>query len=177
MARSGLLPNPLSFAGQRQSLIDCMEMADGTYGQLQFPDAKREMSATCEAFAEQMMRSHPHFGFGALVLARMAAIDADWPRFNAMLRLSQTGASTEQWVSVERLKLYTVEQSHLEPQTLVSRKADIDLLLASPVGIKSIARLYIGNEDLRTLIADQAETLPEDVQARFLATLRSILNN
>ena len=152
-------------------------MADGVYGRLQSIDAKREMAASCEAFAERTMRSYPHYGLAALVLARMAVIDADWPRFNAMLRLSQAGASTEQWLSVERLKLYTVEQSHLEPQTLASRSSDIDLLLASPVGIKAIARLYVSNEDLRNLIADQAETLPENVQARFLATLRRILNN
>lgn len=174
-ARRGVIPASLSFAGEQQNLVDCMEMADGIYGLLQSTEAKAGMAATCRSVGEATMRSNPHYGFAALVLARMAAIDGDWPRFNALLRQSQASSATEQWISVERLKLYTNAETHLESETFVARAADIDLLLRSPVGIASIGKLYLDSEHLRARIADQAEKLPEDVQSRFLATLRRML--
>ncbi len=174
-AREGGAPDPLSFTGVQQNLLDCMEMADGIYGRLQFDGVSQEMAATCRGLAKDAMQSNPHYGFAALVAARMAAIDKDWPKFNKMLVLSQQGSASEQWISVERLKLYVKHEAELDPETLPARSADIDLLLESPVGIKSIASLYINSEHLRTLIAEQAERLPEHIQARFLGTLKAIL--
>lgn len=175
MAAKGDLPNPLSYTGERQILLDCMEMADGLYARLQGKDALKAIAMTCAYAADRAMVSNPYYGFAALVRARMASIDEDWPRMNQMLRLSQIGAGSEQWVSVERLKLYTRYEERIENETLAARDADIALLLESPVGIKSIAKLYVENENLRTLIANEAEKRSEKVQARLVNVLKSVL--
>lgn len=176
-AQNGVLEAPVSFEQQQQVLLDCMEMADGVYGLLQFDAARRKMALTCDRYARQLMVSNPNYGFAALVRARMATVREDWQTFNSQLALSQHGAPSEQWVSVERLRLYTRFQDKLNEKTTAARSEDISLLLSSPAGIKSIASLYLQSEDLRNLIAVQAEQLPERVQRRFVSILKRVLQN
>jgi len=177
MAVDGVLPAPLSYSGERQNLLDCMAMADGIYGRLQTKAVLADMAATCAEAAEAALRSNPNYGFAALVLARLAVIGDDWDRFNRMLVVSQRGAPAEQWVSVERLRLYAGHEDRLDAATLVARQADIALLLASPIGIRSIAGLYVRNESLRELIAAEAEKLPAEVQNKFVHTVRNIIGS
>ena len=176
-AVAGELPGPMSFSGTQRVLVDCIDMVNSFYGKVQPVAVQRQLAAACGDMARDSLRSNPNYGLGALVAAHMALIDDDWKTFNKYLQLSQQGAPAEQWISVERLRLYTNYQERLESEAQQARADDIRLLLASPVGIGSIARLYLDSEPLRNLVADEAEKLPEGVQARFVGTLRRMLRN
>ena len=172
---SGAMPDPLSYAGRRQILLDCVEMMNSVYARVQPASAFLQMAVFCKDEAARSMQSNPHYGFAAYVLARIAALEADWTQFNRMLRISQAGAATEQWISLERLRLYVHHAERLAPETFAARAADIRLLFESPAGISAIAALYRDTAGLRDLIGKEAESLSEEKQARFVEAVRAAL--
>ena len=172
----GAAADPLSYAGRRQILLDCVDMTNSLYVRLQPAPAFAQVAANCKHAAARDMRSNPHDGFAAFVLASIAALESDWAQFNRMLLVSQAGAATEQWITVARVRLFVRHAERLAPEILSARAADIRLLLESPTGIGAIAALYRDHEGLRGLVAEEAEKLPEEKQVRFVEALSRSLD-
>lgn len=130
------------------------------------------LPSRCGAMALEAVEQMPTYSYGWFVLAYADALMGDWNAMNAHLHLAQQTGQASQWVAEQRVALAETYRAHLDASTLAGNEADLTLLVRSERGIGSIAARYISDPAFRERITAIVETMPEDIQCRFIGVLR-----
>ena len=91
---------------------------------------------------------------------------------NEHLHTSQATGKASQWVAEQRVALAEYYREHLDERVLAGNDADLEMLVRSQRGIGSIATRYVNDPAFRERITAIVETMPEDIQRRFIGVLR-----
>jgi hypothetical protein len=116
------------------------------------------------------MPSHS-YGYYIEALARFALGEADMAV--AALERSQAVGPNEQWLAERRVGVAETHYAALEAYAGTGHLADLALLAQSRRGIRSIAARYVANPDFRERVTAVVETLPDEIQQRFVAVVRA----
>lgn len=130
------------------------------------------LPARCSAMALDAVEQMPTYSYGWYALAYTDALMNDWTAMNEHLYLAQQTGQASQWVAEQRVALAETYRPHLDERTLAGNDTDLTLLVRSQRGIGSIAARYIGDPAFRERITAIVETMPEDIQRRFIGVLR-----
>lgn len=153
------------FALQRQGSLEVRFISE------QF---RTTLPARCGAMARDAVELMPTYSYGWFALAYTDAIAQDWDAMNEHLGLSQGTGTASQWVAEQRVALAEHHRDHLGERARSGNDADLEMLVLSRRGIRSIASRYIDDPSFRERITAIVETLPADVQSRFIATLNNL---
>ena len=126
----------------------------------------------CGAMALDTVQQMPTYSYGWYALAYTDALMGDWATMNKHLHLSQQTGQASQWVAGQRVTLAETYRPHLDERTLAGNDTDLALLVRSQRGIGSIAARYVGDPAFRERITAIIESMPEDIQRRFIGALR-----
>lgn len=166
-------PVPPSIFGANVAL----EICDETMSRLSFqlaPTARRTAVAnSCLTSAQQALSGAPSLSYGHFVaaIAHFALDDTD----AALLALerSQSLGPNEQWIAERRVSLAERHYDDLQNYARTGHLADLALLAQSRRGIRTIAARYVANPDFRERVTAVVETLPVEIQRRFVSIVRA----
>lgn len=130
------------------------------------------LPARCSAMALDAVEHMPTYSYGWYTLAYTDALMGDWAAMNEHLHLAQQTGQASQWVAEQRVALAETYRTHLDERTLDGNDTDLALLVRSQRGIGSITTRYINNPAFRERITAIVETMPDDIQRRFIGVLR-----
>jgi hypothetical protein len=167
------VPVPPSTFGTNVAL----EICDQTMTRLSFylaPTARMSAVAnSCIETARTSISQMPSHSYGYYIeaLARFALGEADMAV--AALERSQAVGPNEQWLAERRVGVAETHYAALEAYAGTGHLADLALLAQSRRGIRSIAARYVANPEFRERVTAVVETLPDDIQQRFVAVVRA----
>jgi len=166
-------PVPPSIFGTNVAL----EICDETMSRLSFqlaPTARKSAVAnSCLETAEQALSEAPSLSYGHFV-ASIAhfALDNSGAARDALER-SQSLGPNEQWIAERRVSLAEIHYDALDDYVRAGHLADLALLAQSRRGIRSIAARYVASPDFRERVTAVVETLPVEIQRRFVSIVRA----
>ncbi|WP_196259700.1 hypothetical protein [Pelagibacterium limicola] len=166
----------LSLEGNRVLLDTCARGMQGV-SFLASPTAlKTAVAHRCLDMAGETARLMPTYSYAHYVsaMALLALYRAE--AAEEALLLSHQGARNEQWIAELRVALAEDNAELLGDYIGSVHRLDLAMLVQSRRGIRSIAHRYVASPDFRSRVTDVVETLPPDVQARFVQTVRSEAN-
>lgn len=158
-----------------------LEICDETMTRLSFylaPTAR--MSAVAHSCIEtagtavSQMPSHSYgYYIGALAHYALGEVETAV----AALERSQAVGPNEQWLAERRVALAELHYATLGTYAGAGHLADLALLAQSRRGIRSIAARYIASPAFRERVTAIVETLPEEIQQRFVTVVRAEARN
>lgn len=167
------VPVPPSIFGTNVAL----EICDDTMNRLSFPLApSAAMSAVAQSCLEtagtaiSQMPGHS-YGYYVGALAHYALGDAETAL--GSLKRSQAIGPNEQWLAERRVALAELHHADLEDYAEAGHLADLALLAQSRRGIRSIAARYVADPSFRERVTAIVETLPDEIQQRFVSVVRA----
>lgn len=170
----------LSTTAETQALADCMvplQQLNSLEMRFQPAGTADAIKERCREKAELVSRRTPTLSLAWYIKAMLGAIDGDAQALNDNLTRSRAVAPSEQWLAERRIALGEDNFSILDAEGLRSHKADLALMVQSSNGLRSLSRRYIQDPNFRERVASVVETMPQDVQARFLASLQRAIRN
>lgn len=169
---AGELQPALSPLSERLLLDACQEALRGLYGRLRPTKARTAVATHCLGAADAIAGRAPGHAYAAYVAARAAAALGDRAGAEARLLRSHIAGPMEQWVAELRVDL--VEPGYAAAGEALRRRHadDLALLVRSRRGIAAVSHRYVADPGFRARITDIVEALPEEDQARFVATVR-----
>ena len=165
----------LSLHTRQQALMDCAYTVQrlGSLEMRYQTDAFRsDLPDRCHKLALAAVSTMPTYSYGWLVAAMSAAASADWADVNDHLYRSQLTGRESQWIAEMRVTLAESHRAQLDERTRIGNDRDLQLLVRSQRGVGTIARRYISDPAFRDRITAIVETMPDDVQLRFVGSLR-----
>lgn len=163
---------PPSIRSQYAILSSC----DGLIGSvlvLTRPPAEQDsFLQACAAWAAAILRVSPANAFAAAVAAESWGGLKNGARFNEDLILAQRMAPNEGWLAALRVAIAERYIEMANATVLDAESADIALLASSYKGVEAIARRFVTTPAFRDRVTSAVETLPPDVQRRFLQSIR-----
>lgn len=170
-------PVPPSIFGTNVAL----EICDETMNRLSFqlaPTARQNAVAnSCLETTSQALSETPSLSYAHFVASRAHFALGDQGAALAALERSQSLGPNEQWIAERRVALAEVHYGALGDYAQAGHLADLGLLAQSRRGIRSIAARYVANPDFRERVTGVVETLPVDVQRRFVSIVRTEARN
>lgn len=135
------------------------------------------MANSCLETAERALVETPSLSYGQLVasIAHFALNNPGAARLT--LERSQSLGPNEQWIAERRVALAEVHYDDLGAYARAGHLADLGLLAQSRRGIRSIAARYVANPAFRERVTDVVETLPIEIQRRFVSIVRAEARN
>jgi hypothetical protein len=165
----------LSLSTRQDNLRDCV-FALRRQGSLEVRYVSEEfragLPARCAAMAAEAVELMPTYSYGWFALAYTDALAGNWDAMNEHLHMSQVTGRASQWVAEQRVAVAESYRGHLDARSFAGNDADLRMLVLSRRGIGSIAARYINDPTFRERITMIVETMPEDVQRRFIGALR-----
>ena len=161
----------LSVRSDDAVLSACEKALSGHNAALQPARTQMKMAARCRVVAAKMVQSSPWFGYAHYVLALAAYRAQDKDALGNNLVVSQAVSAYESWLARRRVALGFEAAGQLPAEAQAALERDIVALLQSPKGQHFLARYFAGNKAYRPRILRLAETLDQDIQARFLKNL------
>jgi hypothetical protein len=166
--------------GMRATLRDCV-MAMQRYKSLEMayetPETKERILSNCLEISDLIAERAPSFSYAYFSGAFAAILLGDKEGFNARMRRSQLTAPNEQWLVDLRVDLGETHLADLDPAGFVAHEDDLRLMVRSAVGLRNVAKRWIGDEDFRVRIADIVEAMPQETQRRFIVNLERAVRN
>lgn len=163
---------PLTWTGQKEVLVACIQVQASLLMALQSSDIKNNVLQICDDFADRATARTPTFAMGYLVKAQTADGLQDLAASNAALVKGQAFAPFEGWQALRRVDLGLRHPDRLDAAARRALEQDLSFLMATGFGSVSIAKLYVANPDHRALIEAQIGSLPTEAQNRFLSELK-----
>ena len=170
------IPLPLSAEAQRERLTTCFELLGAlpTFDYLDLTaEEQARLPAICLAKADAIAAGSPTYSLAWYVGALSAALLEDWDGMNQRLIRSQQTGQYEQWIGELRVALSETNLAHLSPEARAGHDRDLEMLVQSGRGVRSIADRYINDEAFRERITAIVETMSPLDQRRFLGNLRA----
>lgn len=166
------LPAPVAISSSNTILRRCANVVGGLYGRLQPPGLSQIARERCRDFAQSVLARMPTHGLAAFGVAQMQLALGETASGSEALRLSQGLTPHEQWLAEARVELAETHYASLSPDALEGHTADLALLARSNRGVRAIAYRYVSDPAFRERITSVVETLPGDVQTRFVSNVR-----
>jgi hypothetical protein len=164
---------PASLRGRRSLMDVCDSGLRGPYGAMQPKDLRDRMAERCAGLAMAILRRSPTDAIAHLVRAEAALYDGDMAGFAQALTLAQRNAPSEGWIAQRRIDLVAMVAGPVPDPLRAGLDADLALLFGTPEYLRALALIYQQRETMRPFLTAAAELQPPEVQARFLALLRS----
>ncbi|WMT86760.1 hypothetical protein NO932_17955 [Pelagibacterium sp. 26DY04] len=166
-------PVPPSVFGANVSLRICEE-AMGALGFRLFPSGRiAAIASHCREAAREATGAMPSLSYGHLVEAMALFALGRSDEAGAALGRSQRVGANEQWIAERRVALAEDHYEILGAYGQTGHLNDLALLARSERGIGSVAARYVSNPGFRERATAVVETLPEDIQERFVSLVRS----
>ena len=153
------------FALQRQASLEVRYVSE---------EFRASLPARCAAMALDAVELMPTYSYGWFVLAYTDAVAGNWDAMNQHLYMSQVTGQASQWVAEQRVAVAESYREHLDVRSLVSNDADLQMLVLSQRGIRSIAARYVNEPTFRERITTIVEGLPEQTQRSFIDVLNGM---
>lgn len=166
------IPNAPSVLGQRNLMQQCDASLRSRFSRRLPEEPRQRLQTNCLELADQVSAEAPSSTFAWYVGALAAAQLGDMSGFNSRHYRSQVAGPWEQWAAERRVDLAEDYFSDLDPQVLERHLGDLTLLAQSNRGVRSIASRYVSDPDFRERITLIVETLPQDIQQRFLSNVQ-----
>lgn len=131
-----------------------------------------KFATQCRSKAETMVETMPTNSFGWLVVAIASKTLGDTVAMNAALVRSQKTGPREQWITELRVRLAEDNYARLDDPARQANTLDLALLAESYRGVRTIASRYINDPDFRERITTVVSVLPNDIQKRFLWSVK-----
>lgn len=165
-------PVPPSIFGTNVSLEICEEAMSGL-GFFLSPRAQIEaVAGNCAATAREIGATMPGLAYAPYVEAiAFFALERPDQAAAALIRSQEIGPN-EQWIAERRVALAELHYDSLGAYAEAGHLADLELLAQSRRGIRSIASRYVSSADFRERVTAVVETLPSEVQQRFVTLVR-----
>lgn len=167
----------LSTFSQRLALDNCFEAMNSVYGRVQPTLQRQAVFEACQNLADTITSTSPANAFAWFVGALASGALDDVVGMNNRLVQSQRTGANEQWIGELRVGLAERFFADLDELSATGHELDLQMLVQSARGVRSIARRYVNQPDFRARIAALVEELPEDVQARFVINVRRAVAN
>ena len=116
----------------------------------------------------------PTYSYGWFALAYTDALAGNWDAMNEHLYRSQVTGQASQWVAEQRVAVAESYREHLDARSRGSNDADLQMLVLSQRGIRSIAARYVNDPTFRERITTIVEALPQQTQRRFIDVLNAL---
>jgi hypothetical protein len=158
----------LSLQARQNALFRCVEAVSSTRHLVQPRSVSDAVRDNCTQLAEHALRQNPAHSLASLVMAVMRKDAGDLDGMVAALERSQDSAPAEQWLAGMRVELAESVRPEVGDNALNFMNDDLALMAQSYTGVVAIAERYVRQPDFRERITVIVDTLPEDVQARFL---------
>ena len=168
----GPLALPLTWTGQKELLLACIQVLASLLMALQPSDVKNDVLQACDDVAGRVTRGTPTFAMGYLVQAQTADGLHDDAASNAAVTRGQAFAPWEGWQALRRVDLGMQRLNRLDPAARHALDQDLSFLMATGFGSAAIAQHYVANPDHRALIEAKIAALPNDALNRFLSDLK-----
>lgn len=170
-------PVPPSIFGTNVALEICDETMSRLSFQLAPTERKSAVAISCLETAQYALSGAPSLSYGHFVasIAHFALGNAE-PALLALER-SQALGPNEQWIAERRVGLAEVHYDALGDYAGAGHLADLGLLAQSRRGIRSIAARYVANPQFRERVTAVVETLPVEIQRRFVSIVRTEARN
>lgn len=131
------------------------------------------MLANCGAMTKHIIKSSRGSSYAWFALARFETeLSGMTDGFEAAILKSYATGPSEVWIAEQRVLLIEQTVEFVSPIVITNHLEDIELLVQTARGVRGIARLYVNYSDFRERVIAVVETLPNDVQARFLANVK-----
>jgi hypothetical protein len=173
-------PHPgLSIYTQKLTLLDCenaLIAPDSLAMRFQPADARAGIPATCASIASQLTTDSPSHGYAWYIGALAAEAEQDWVVLNDQLFQSHATSSSELWLAQRRVRLYHRQSERLTPENIAAERADIALVVPTAPGFTDIADIYFSSPQFRSQVAEIAETLEPQYQAKLLTNISSAIS-
>ncbi|TPP03696.1 hypothetical protein [Rhizobium glycinendophyticum] len=175
--RDGDLKPTSSYYGHKRLMLACMQGMTGLWYSVA-DDAQRQMLAkNCLDLALQYTAKTPVDSFGWVLAARASFILHNVDGMNRYLAYSKAAGPNEQWIAAHRVELFETARTNLSEINKTNAERDLELMVTSLTGIRSVAQRYLSDADFRERITDIVETLPERDQRRFITNVRRAASN
>lgn len=166
---AGDAPSPMTWYGQSAILRSCDDILriDMT---LQTRVAQERIRSNCVSAAKATLAKTATASLAYLVMARAEAAGAG--DINESLIRAQTYGAGVGWLAQRRYSLAAPAYQTLDNPTKSGVQSDTRLLLSTRAGVPFVANQFFAHPELRPMITDIAENLPDQTRRRFLAALR-----
>lgn len=162
------LPKALSVQSDRNIIEGCLGTLTSLEGRLMRVDTRAQLFESCRNIVGNIMSSSQNDPYGWYVLAFINLDLGLWDQFETALQKSYEYGPSEQWLAELRVPIAESAISQLSAKTLQGHFSDLELLVQSRRGIDTIALRYAREPQFRERIVSIVETLPQEVQKRFL---------
>lgn len=166
-------PVSLSIAGVNVSLQTCERAMSGLGFRLSPNQTIGAVAANCAQAARKATEAMPSLSYGHYIEAMALFVLGRSDEAGAALTRSQLVGANEQWIAERRVSLAESHYEVLEADVQAAHLTDLALLAQSQHGIRSIAARYVSDPDFRGRVTGVVETLPEDIQARFVSVVQA----
>lgn len=162
------------FSSFSQTIVlrDCLKMVTSIYGRLQSLDRRTSVMANCASEAAAITERAPTQSLAWFVQAVIAAENDNADTLNLTLTKSRLSGPNEQWIAEARVELAEMNYDQLNTENLAGNDTDLLMLVRSERGVRTIARRYIQKPEFRERVAGLVETLPEEIQQKFVINVR-----
>lgn len=175
-ARNDVPAYGLSYKSQFLALNDCLQNVTTLYAKFQPADQRDTMLENCSQLAREIIALSPANGFAWYLLAEVSAQSGDFDLLNVALIQSQNLTPNEQWIAELRVYAFEAHYENLSQEAKAAEQEDLSLLVVSQRGVHSIASRYVRNPAFRERIAVLVETLPPEIQEKFVRRVRAAAN-
>lgn len=127
---------------------------------------------SCRAQTNRITQLAPTNSLAWFTRSLTASIEGDLNELNHSLAMSRRTGANEQWIAELRVGLAEEQFNVLTRQNLDGHQRDLELLVRSQRGIKTIARRYLTNDNFKRRIISLVEKMDKESQHRFVGRIR-----
>jgi len=153
---------------------DCMSIPDSLFAKAQPTKRRQSFSQKCYDAARVATATMPTYADAWLVLADTALSLGDLDGFRSGLTASQRVAPDVHWLGEQRVVLAAENADKLDDPARAAYRLDLAALFGSPGGAKVLATRYLSHQEEQELILQIGETMPANIQRRFLGAVRDL---
>jgi hypothetical protein len=167
---------PLTAASRMAFLSACYSLSSSIYARAQPTSKRNALLASCRDYALQVTHQAPTLG-GAWAIAASAAGELGAATdFSAEILASQRVTPYEQWLAEFRVAVIEDHYSLASAEVIEAEVSDLQVLVHSKRGVRSIAKRYVDHPDFRERVTRVVEEMSQDDQRRFLEALRGAVD-
>lgn len=169
------IPEAYSLRSERIVLNACRRAITATFAKLQPTVLRNRVSRNCAELSGRIGRAEPSASYAHYVRSLALFEQRDIAGFNLAFSLSWKTGPNEGWIAKRRFTLGERGLDMLDTPASVMHARDVALLVSSQRGLPLVAKSYVGEPASRDRLTAIVETLPEQVQRRFLSAVRKEL--
>ena len=163
-----------SLSSKTLFLADCLDVPRSLFAKAQPARRRHAFDQACYDVARIAAAEMPTYSDAWLVLASTSIALGDVEGFRTGLVASQRVAPDVRWLNEQRVALDAQYADKLDDAARAAYRSDLTALFDSPGGARVLATHYLANQAEQELIIEIGETVPPNMQRRFLDRVRDL---